>query len=84
MLVTREDVLKKVAEVAVERLDVKFEDVKPESSFIDDLGADSLDLVELIQELEEEFEINVPDDRGEGVKTVGDAASIIMELMKKD
>ena len=63
----------KVNEIIVEQLGVKSEDVKPESSFIDDLGADSLDTVELIMEFEKEFNIAIPDDQAENIATVGDA-----------
>jgi acyl carrier protein len=51
--------------------------VKPETSFVNDLGADSLDTVELVMELEEEFDINIPDDAAEKIQTVGEAISFI-------
>ena len=65
----RERVIKMVAE----QLGVKEEDVKPDSSFIDDLGADSLDTVELIMALEEEFDTEIPDEDAEKLATVQDA-----------
>jgi acyl carrier protein len=67
------DIEKKVREIIAEQLSIDVEDVKPESSFIDDLGADSLDTVELIMAFEEEFDIEIPDDKAEKIRTVGDA-----------
>ncbi|MBI2782470.1 MAG: acyl carrier protein [Porticoccaceae bacterium] len=69
----RERVIKMVAE----QLGVKEEDVKPDSSFIDDLGADSLDTVELIMALEEEFDTEIPDEDAEKLATVQDAIDYI-------
>lgn len=63
----------KVKEVIVEKLGVSAEQVTPEASFIDDLGADSLDQVELVMALEEEFEIEIPDEDAEKMTTVKDA-----------
>ena len=60
----------KVKEVIVEQLGVDPEKVKPEASFIDDLGADSLDIVELVMAMEESFEIEIPDEEAEKLKTV--------------
>ena len=74
----------KVREIIVEQLGVAPEEVVPEASFIDDLGADSLDIVELVMELEEEFEITIPDEQAEKIKTVGEAIDYIeRELAKK-
>lgn len=70
---TRERVIKMVAE----QLGVKEEDVRPDSSFIDDLGADSLDTVELIMALEEEFDTEIPDEDAEKLATVQDAIDYI-------
>lgn len=67
----------KVKEVIVEQLGVDPERVKPEASFIDDLGADSLDIVELVMAMEEEFSIEIPDEDAEKLKTVGDVASYL-------
>lgn len=66
-----------VNEIIVEQLGVKSEDVKPESSFIDDLGADSLDTVELVMALEEEFDTEIPDEEAEKIKTVQDVYDYI-------
>ncbi len=60
----------RVAKIVVEQLGVKEDEVKPESSFVDDLGADSLDTVELVMALEEEFETEIPDEEAEKITTV--------------
>ena len=73
----REELLEKVKAVIVEQLNVEEDDVVEDASFIDDLGADSLDIVELVMALEEEFGISIPDEEAENIKTVGDAASYI-------
>ena len=67
----------KVKEIIAEKLGVDEENVKPEASFKNDLGADSLDTVELIMEFEKEFGINIPDDQAEKISTVGDAIAYI-------
>ena len=71
------DIQERVKKIIVEQLGVKEEEVKLEASFVDDLGADSLDTVELVMELEEEFEINIPDDAAEKIQTVGQAVEFI-------
>jgi len=67
------DVQDRVIKVVCEQLGVESDTVKPESSFIDDLGADSLDIVELVMAFEEEFEKEIPDDIAEKITTVKDA-----------
>ena len=67
----------KVKEVVVEQLGVEDEDVKLDTSFIDDLGADSLDIVELIMALEEEFDMQIPDSEAEKISTVNDVVEYI-------
>ena len=67
----------KVKAIIVDKLGVDEADVKPEASFTNDLGADSLDTVELIMEFEKEFGVNIPDDQAEKIGTVGDAISYI-------
>lgn len=67
----------KIKEVIVEQLGVDAERVRPEASFIDDLGADSLDIVELVMAMEEEFDIEIPDDEAEKLKTVNDVTSYL-------
>jgi acyl carrier protein len=63
----------KVKEIIIEQLGVDEAQVKPEASFIDDLGADSLDTVELVMAFEEKFDIEIPDEDAEKMRTVGDA-----------
>jgi len=73
------DVLERVKKIVVEHLDVDAEKVSDNASFIDDLGADSLDNVELVMAFEEEFDIEIPDDAAEHIQTVGDAVKFISE-----
>lgn len=70
-------VFEKVKEIVVEQLGVEEDEVTLEASFIDDLGADSLDIVELIMALEEEFDLEIPDKEAEKISTVGDAVEYI-------
>lgn len=67
----------KVKAIIVDKLGVDEADVMPEASFTNDLGADSLDTVELIMEFEKEFGVNIPDDQAEKISTVGDAIAYI-------
>lgn len=67
----------KVKKIIVEQLGVEEDDVVMEASFIDDLGADSLDIVELIMALEEEFDLEIPDSEAENISTVGNAVDYI-------
>ena len=69
----------KVKEIIVDKLGVDAADVTPEASFTNDLGADSLDTVELIMEFEKAFDINIPDDKAEKISTVADASAYIDE-----
>jgi acyl carrier protein len=69
----------RVSELIVEQLGVTKEEIVPEASFIDDLGADSLDIVELVMAMEETFDIEIPDDDAEKIQTIGDALSYIRE-----
>jgi acyl carrier protein len=70
-------VKERVIDIVAEQLGVSKEQVTPETSFVNDLGADSLDTVELVMELEEEFDINIPDDAAEKIQTVGQAIDYI-------
>jgi acyl carrier protein len=70
-------ILEKISGIIAEQLDVEVEAVSPEKSFTDDLGADSLAIVELVLALEEEFGIKIPDDKVDSIKTVGDAVEYI-------
>jgi len=72
-------VQEKVKSIIAEQLGVKAEEVTSEASFVDDLGADSLDTVELVMALEEEFGIEIPDEDAEKIATVGDAIKYIEE-----
>src|SRR5436305_15337825 len=70
-------VLERVKDIVADNLGVDREKITPETSFVNDLGADSLDTVELVMELEEEFDINIPDDAAEKIQTVGQAVQYI-------
>lgn len=72
----------KVKDIIVEQLGVDPEKVKPEASFIDDLGADSLDIVELVMTMEEEFDIEIPDEDAEKLKTVNDVQEYLAKKGK--
>lgn len=71
------DVMEQVKQIIVEQLNVSEDEVVPTASFVDDLGADSLDVVELIMEFEEKFDLEIPDEDAEGIVTVGDAVRYI-------
>ena len=71
------DATTKVKAIIVDKLGVDESEVTNDASFTNDLGADSLDTVELIMELEKEFDIQIPDDEAEGIVTVGDAVSFV-------
>lgn len=73
----REEIMDKVRDVVTEQLNVEEDDVTEDAAFIDDLGADSLDIVELVMALEETFGISIPDEEAENIKTVGDAVDYI-------
>lgn len=70
-------VFEKVKEMLCEQLDVEEDKVTPEASIIEDLGADSLDVVDMVMSLEEEFDVEIPDEDVEGMKTVGDIVKYI-------
>lgn len=73
------DIYQKVVDIIVEELAVDAEEITPEASFIDDLGADSLDVVELVMAFEEEFDIEIPDEDAESIQTVQNAVDYIEE-----
>lgn len=77
-----DEILVKVKEVIVDQLSVEEDDVTPDASFFDDLGADSLDIVELVMALEDSFGISIPDEDAESIKTVGDAVEYIAANME--
>lgn len=80
---SEEQVIKKVIQIICEQLDVDEKDVVPEASFVDDLGADSLDQVELIMAMEEEFDVSIPDEEAEKIATVQDAIDYIKKTMSE-
>ena len=69
----------RISELIVDQLGVTKDEIVPEASFIDDLGADSLDIVELVMAMEETFDIEIPDDDAEKIQTIGDALSYLKE-----
>ncbi len=75
------DVEEKVKKIICEQLNVAEEDVVPEASFVDDLGADSLDQVELIMAMEEEFDVSISDEDAEKIRTVQDAIDYLKKAM---
>jgi len=77
------EIADRVKEIIVEQLGVNADEVTPEASFIDDLGADSLDTVELVMAFEEEFGTEIPDEEAGKIKTVGNAIKYIEDHIKK-
>jgi acyl carrier protein len=69
----------RVKQIIVEQLDVSEDEVTPEASFIDDLGADSLDIVELVMAMEETFDVEIPDEEADNIRTVQDAINYIQQ-----
>ena len=76
------DLAKRVESIIVEQLGVTPEEVVPEASFIDDLGADSLDIVELVMAMEEEFDIEIPDEHADRLQTIGSAVEYLKERLE--
>ena len=76
------DIEQKVKDIIVEQLGVDASEVKPEASFVNDLGADSLDTVELVMALEESFDMEIPDEEAEKIQTVGQAVDYIKNHKK--
>lgn len=76
------EVAQKVKKIIIDKLGVEESEVTPEASFTNDLGADSLDTVELIMEFEKEFNVSIPDDQAESITTVGQAISYLEAHMK--
>ncbi len=72
-----ENIQEKVAQIIIDKLSVDKSQIKPEAHFVNDLGADSLDTVELIMEIEKEFDLNIPDDEAEKIRTVGQALAYL-------
>lgn len=76
-------VAERVSKIVCDKMNMKPEQVGPETSFVNDLGADSLDVVELVMEFEEEFSIDIPDEDAEKIQTVADAAKYVEEHIEK-
>lgn len=76
------DIENRLKKIIAEQLNVEEDQIKPESSFIDDLGADSLDTVQLIMAFEDEFEVEIPDEASSNIKTVQDAIDFITNNAK--
>jgi acyl carrier protein len=74
----------RVSEIVIEQLGVSRDDIDAESSFTDDLGADSLDLVELVMAMEEEFGVEIPEDDSEKLQTFGDVVAYLREKLEAD
>ena len=72
----------RVSGIIMEQLGVTKDELAPEASFIDDLGADSLDIVELVMAMEEEFDIEIPDDDAEKIQTIGDAVTYVKDRVE--
>ncbi len=81
-MMTTQEIQDKVIDLTCKQLGVPREKVNPETSFINDLGADSLDTVELVMELEDSFELSIPDEEAEKIQTVGDAIKHIEAALK--
>lgn len=75
-------VFQKVKQIVIQQLGAEEDEVTVDASFVDDLGADSLDLVELVMAFEEEFETEIPDEEAEKIRTVGDAVNYIKDRIE--
>lgn len=84
MTMNRTEIESRVKKIVVEQLGVKGDEVTTDASFVDDLGADSLDTVELVMALEEEFETEIPDEDAEKIITIKDAVNYIINRMEKE
>jgi acyl carrier protein len=80
---TTQEIQDKVVEIIAKQLEIEKEKVKPETKIAEDLGADSLDRAEMVMDLEDEFDVNIPDDAETKIKTVGDTVAFIEAEMKK-
>jgi acyl carrier protein len=84
MNIKANEIESRVKKIVVEQLGVKEDEVTVDASFVDDLGADSLDTVELVMALEEEFETEIPDEDAEKIVTIKDAVNYIVDRMEKE
>lgn len=78
MAMTREEIFEEVKKLIADSMRVEPQDIKEDSKFVDDLGADSLDIVELVMAMESKFEIEIPDDDAQKIKTVGEAVDYLL------
>lgn len=76
---TNQEILDRMAEILVDQLGIDEDEVTMDANFIEDLNADSLDIVELVMNLEQEFDLMIPDEEAENIRTVGDAVNFIQE-----
>lgn len=76
---TNQEILDRMAEILVDQLGIDEDEVTMDANFIEDLNADSLDIVELVMNLEQEFDLMIPDEEAENIRTVGDAVTFIQE-----
>ena len=76
------DLEQRISEMIIEQLGAAKEEIVPEASFIDDLGADSLDIVELVMAMEETFDIEIPDEDAEKIQTIGDAVAYLRDRLE--
>jgi acyl carrier protein len=79
----RDELLKKIKAIVADKLSISEDQVTEEASFIDDLGADSLDTVELVMALEDEFDLDIPDEDAEKMTTVGKAIDYVLDFLQK-
>ncbi|GMU36985.1 MAG: acyl carrier protein [Phycisphaerae bacterium] len=79
---SREEILQKVIQIVSDQMGVDKGEITAETSFVDDLNADSLDTVELVMELEDEFDTSIPDEEAEKIKTVGDAVAYVEKMIQ--
>ena len=84
MKMKKEEILSRLKTIIVDRLDVEEDQIVPEASFVEDLGADSLDIVELIMGIEEEFDIEIPDEDAEKLTTVSEAMNYTLAKIGVD
>ncbi len=78
MAMTRDEILKELTKLIADSLRIEIDEIKEDSKFIDDLGADSLDIAELIMAMETRFDIEIPDEDAQKIKTVGDAVDYLV------
>jgi len=78
-MAAEKSIVQRIKDIIVDQLNVNADQVTPEAKFIEDLGADSLDTVELVMALEEAFDVEIPDEAAEGIATVGDAVKFIQD-----